>query len=110
MADETPNVRIRVHDEDCEHCDELRESSREPFKGFGHPDDKLTHPSQLHSLSGDLARAYERATGEPLDLEVRLFYQGHAYSYAMSEADARALFQFHIGANSKFDRNYKPDA
>lgn len=91
-----PNVKVHVHAPDCEHCEELRRKAAwlEPFKGFGGQDDKPAHPTELHSVSGDLARAYERATGEPLDLEVRVYHKGRAYSYAMSEELARALFLF----------------
>jgi hypothetical protein len=76
-----------------------------PVKGFGGQDPTPTEPCQLHSISYELVRAHEHATGEPLDLEVRLYYQGKEYIYAMPEADARELFAFPIGANSKFARN-----
>ncbi|MFD5508421.1 hypothetical protein ACFWIB_11695 [Streptomyces sp. NPDC127051] len=60
-------------------------------------DNPVSELHQLHALSGDLVRTFELATGEPVPVEVRVFYRGKAYSYAMPEGRARELFIF--GAN-----------
>jgi hypothetical protein len=89
------NVRSRVHDDGCEHCTELRRAvgPLDPLIKDGYPE-RYSHPEQLHSLSPSVVRAYERATGEHLDVEVRLYYQGKETVYTMSEERARALFRF----------------
>jgi len=93
------DVRMRYHDADCEHCAELGRNAQllEPVKGFGSQGTTPTIPEELHSISQELVRAYERATGKPLDVEVRLYYQGQEFVYTMSEERARTLFLFKLG-------------